>query len=156
MVVGKTDLVQQPIHCILHNADHTFLPRPALRDGNAAFTEVSQTGLRDGWQQVRPVPFGTGLIERGAEEPCGHRVRGGEGNAVSANVKIGDIVFGEVDGEAATGSLTFEIVVKSNSGWVVEQEMGGRLGDEVKDKSQQAESERRTQSFDEGHLRRGQ
>ena len=51
----------------------------------------------------------------------------GEGDAVSADVKVGDIVFGEVDIEAATGGLAFEVVVEADSRGVVEQEVGGGM-----------------------------
>lgn len=63
---------------------------------------------------------------------------GGEGDAVAADVEVGDIVFGEVDGEAAAGGLAFEVVGEADCGWIVEQEVGGGLGVE---ESQEAESE---------------
>lgn len=52
----------------------------------------------------------------------------GYGDGVAVDVEVGGVVEG--DGDAAAGRCAFLVVVETDGVWVVEEEVGGDLGDE--------------------------
>ncbi len=124
----QAHLIQNAVRRILHDANDALGTGPSRRHLDVRFAIVSEARLHHGRQQIGPVARG-GLIERGAEEPGCHGVDRGHEDEVAADVEVGDVVFGEVDGEAAAGWGAFEIIVEAYGGGSVEVEVRGGLSD---------------------------
>ena len=120
--VNRAHLVQNTIRRIRHNPHDALGPSPRRRNLNIRLAKVPKTRLLNGRQQIRPIPRRR-LIERRAEEPGRGRMNRSHVDEVTVNVEICEVVFGEVDGEAAAGSGAFEIVVEAYGGGVVEEEV---------------------------------